>query len=126
MRVGGGSGGGDLWVGAFVSRKCRVIAMCRRKAGHMAWAVARGIFPWPPRQSIAPPYAPEPGLRWNRKMSPCEWRRFYRRNPMALHVAQYETRKPQSGACNLYARHLERLNLMPVYGPMNRAPKDGP
>ena len=103
-----------------MSRKCRAIAAYKRaNPNHAAFILAHR--PWPIRQDIAPPYAPEPGMCWHRKLSPCEWRRFYRRNPMALYIAQRATRDPLS-AQELYTRHLKRLNMLPEFGPMNRAP----
>jgi len=41
---------------------------------------------------------------------------------MAFYVAQRATRDTLS-AQELYTRHLKRLNMMPEFGPMNRAPK---
>lgn len=113
MRVGGGSGGGDLWVGAFVSRASRERVRRRMR-------LAR-IERDPERETRLGNRKVALGLPWRKcrdKRSPCEMRRYFRRHPSVLEYLQrslWWSWSEQEHAREL----LTRIGLMPPFGPMD-------
>lgn len=90
-----------------MSRKCRAIRAYKRDNPLMVEFLTGGR--WPLRKSIAKPY--NPMIPTSKRFTPCEWRRFYKRNPYTLHAAKSLAVCGKEPTCTVYARHLKRLNI---------------
>ena len=90
-----------------MSRKCRAIAACRWANPLMVPLLAEGG--WPLRKTIAKPY--NPMTPTSKRFTPCEWRRFYERNPYTLRAAKVLAACGKEPTCTVYTRHLNHLNI---------------